>query len=91
MTFYDLATSGESAELKRLWVSPEYIDLSVGRDLFRHAKSRASFLGSKMLHIESELKAEDFYLKMGARSVGETVFENFGTSRTLPLMSAGIL
>jgi hypothetical protein len=54
--------------------------------LFDHAVRRAAALGAKTLSIEADPNAEGFYRRMGARRVGENVYEIEGHRRELPLL-----
>ncbi len=88
--FYALAGRGLTLELEHLWVSPEYIGSGVGRSLFEHALGRAASLGAETLRLEADPNAEGFYRRMGARRVGENVYEIEGQRRVLPLMVVGL-
>ena len=57
-------------------------------------ESGAAALGFQSLEIESDPKAEGFYLRMGARRVGAALTELEGERRELPILvceSAGRL
>jgi predicted N-acetyltransferase YhbS len=69
-----------------VWVSPEHIGAGIGRALFDHAVRRAAALGAATLIIEADPNAEGFYRRMGARRVGENVYEIEGHRRELPLL-----
>ncbi len=84
--FYALVGEGQRVELEHLWVSPEHIGTGLGRTLFDHAVRRASSLGASSLGIEAEPNAEGFYRRMGARRVGENVYEIEGHRRELPVL-----
>jgi GNAT superfamily N-acetyltransferase len=84
--FYALVERGREVELEHLWVSPEQIGTGIGRALFEHAVRRAAALGAKTLSIEADPNAEGFYRRMGARRVGENVYEIEGHRRELPLL-----
>ena len=85
--FYAITGTGRELELEHLWVSPAWIGSGAGRMLFEHAVDKATSLGASTVKIESDPNAEGFYLRMGARRVGENVYEIEGQSRVLPLMS----
>ena len=84
--FYALVERGRTVELEHLWVSPDHIGTGVGRVLFDHAVRRAAALGAATLSIEADPNAEGFYRRMGARRVGENVYEIDGQKRELPLL-----
>jgi GNAT superfamily N-acetyltransferase len=85
--FYALTGAGGELELEHLWVSPGWIGSGVGRLLFEHAMREAARLGASAVAIEADPNAEGFYLKMGARRVGEIVYEIEGRERELPLLT----
>jgi len=72
-------------ELAHLWVRPAHMGRGVGRRLFEHAvrqlRERAPGVA---LHIEADPHAEAFYVKMGARRVGEITREWPGLTRVVP-------
>ena len=74
-------------DLDHLWVRPEHIGHGIGRLLFGHAVShvRAKAAGIT-LGIESDPKAEGFYVRMGARRVGTIVRDWKGLRRELPYL-----
>ncbi len=84
--FYALVGRGREVELEHLWVLQEHIGTGIGRALFDHAVSRAAALGAAILSIEADPNAEGFYRRMGARRVGENVYEIEGHRRELPLL-----
>jgi GNAT superfamily N-acetyltransferase len=84
--FYALEGTGLKLELEHLWVSPAWIGSGAGRLLFEHAMDRAASRGAKRVEIEADPNAEGFYLRMGARRVGENVYEIEGQRRVLPRM-----
>ena len=88
--FYALLKRGREVELEHLWVSPEHIGTGVGRALFDHAVHKAAALGATTLSIEADPNAEGFYRRMGARRVGENVYEIEGHRRELPLLIVDI-
>jgi GNAT superfamily N-acetyltransferase len=88
--FYALSGEGREMELEHLWVLPEFIGTGVGRALFDHAVSRAAASGAEVLGIESDPNAEGFYLRMGARRVGEVSYAMDGQRRTLPLLAVDV-
>ena len=85
--FYALIGTGGKLALEHLWVSPGWIGSGVGRLLFEHASREAALRGASVVEIEADPNAEGFYLRMGARRVGENVYEIEGRKRTLPLLA----
>jgi GNAT superfamily N-acetyltransferase len=85
--FYALTGAGCELELEHLWVSPGWIGSGVGRLLFEHAMREAARRGASAVAIEADPNAEGFYLRMGARRVGENVYEIEGRKRKLPLLT----
>lgn len=85
--FYALTRTGHKLELEHLWVSPVWIGSGIGRLLFEHAMRKAASRGASAVEIEADPNAEGFYLRMGARRVGENVYEIEGRRRVLPLMA----
>jgi predicted N-acetyltransferase YhbS len=57
----------------------------VGRALLRDAVDRARLAGARTLHIEADPYAEAFYLRFGARRVGEVPSGSLA-GRMLPLL-----
>jgi len=84
--FYILIDSGEKAILDHMWLKPSYIGRGVGRELFAHAVETAISLGASSIEIEADPNAEGFYLRMGARKIGENQYEIEGSPRVLPLL-----
>jgi GNAT superfamily N-acetyltransferase len=84
--FYALTGAGGELELEHLWVSPGWIGSGVGRLLFEHAMREAASRRASAVEIEADPNAEGFYLRMGARRVGENVYVIEGQRRVLPLM-----
>ena len=88
--FYALTSASSELELEHLWVLPGWIGSGVGRLLFEHAVREAARQGATAVAIEADPNAEGFYLRMGARRVGENVYEIVGRKRKLPLLSVEI-
>ncbi len=84
--FYALTFEDGKAEFEHLWVRPDQIGQGVGRKLFEHAISKAASMNASVVEIASDPNAEGFYLKMGARRIGEIVSEIEGSKRALPLL-----
>jgi GNAT superfamily N-acetyltransferase len=62
---------GETIILQNLFIDPSIIRSGAGAALWRHLLETAAALGCRMVTLESDPHAEGFYLKMGARRVGE--------------------
>jgi ribosomal protein S18 acetylase RimI-like enzyme len=88
--FYALVGEGPQLELEYLWVLPETMGTGVGRALFDHALRMAAATGAAAVRIEADPHAEGFYKRMGARRVGEEVYEHDGQRRLLPLLVADL-
>lgn len=71
------------AMLENVWVDPRHHGLGIGRALVQHALSEAQGL----IAVVSDPNAEEFYVKLGARRVGEVNAPMPGApERTLPLL-----
>jgi GNAT superfamily N-acetyltransferase len=84
--FYGLRDEGRKAFLDHLWVIPDRIGTGVGRALFMHAAELAAKMKAEVIELESDPNAEKFYERMGARRIGETIFDIAGQRRILPIM-----
>jgi GNAT superfamily N-acetyltransferase len=84
VAFYAVTGEGAARGLEHFWVAPAHIGTGVGRRLFAHLTDRLRAEGVTTLRIESDPNAEGFYLKAGARRVGEVPSTPPG--RTLPLL-----
>ena len=71
--FYALRRKGDRMDLLHMWVRPDWMGRGVGRSLFLHAVERTKALGLRALEIESDPKAEGFYLRLGAHRIGMSV------------------
>lgn len=83
IAFYSISVSEK--KLDALFIHPEYIGKGLGRVLWLDLLRKAKQLHMEELMIDSDPYAEAFYLKMGAKRIGEiqsTVF----TDRHLPLL-----
>jgi GNAT superfamily N-acetyltransferase len=77
----------ETAVLDSLFVNPDTIRSGVGRALWLHALETAAALGCRVMRFDSDPHAEGFYLKMGARRIGEKPAPQPGEpDRVLPVM-----
>jgi len=82
---YSLRTlDDDTCEIEHFWLLPEYIGKGFGRRMFDHLLEIASQSGAKNIRIVSDPNAEGFYLKMGARKVGEE--ESSIKGRALPIL-----
>lgn len=73
--------------LEHFWVDPDRFGKGLGRELFRHASARAAETGARRMEILSDPAAEPFYLRMGARRIGEVSAPIVGNAeRVLPRM-----
>ena len=85
--FYNLTPrSEEEVELEHLFIELEFIGQGFGKMLWRHATGEARKLGFSRMQVLSDPYAEEFYLAMGAKRVGE-VISSIRQGRMLPLMS----
>lgn len=75
-------------ELVHMWIDPQHIGAGVGRLLFDHAVRTARSIGGSSLRIVSDPHAAGFYLRMGARCVGEV--PSIPEGRMLPLLALEI-
>lgn len=84
--YYALGPPAEGrVEVDALFVEPASMGHGYGRLLMDHAKQRALELGCTHVEIASDPNALGFYLKMGARQVGERASESI-LNRWLPLL-----
>ncbi len=90
VAFYSLKQDAEAWWLDNLWVRPDAIGQGIGAALLRHAGMRARRAGASALRVESDPHAVGFYVKMGARMVGERRTEVDGQARVLPILEIGL-
>jgi N-acetylglutamate synthase-like GNAT family acetyltransferase len=69
--FYTLLFDGDCARIEHLFVDPAKMGRGVGKALLQHAIASARQQGSRIIDIDADPYAEDFYLKNGAQRVGE--------------------
>ena len=87
--FIGLEIEDDSCLLSNLFIDPNEIGKGYGRRLWQYMLEVAKELNAHSILIHSDPYAEDFYLAMGARRIGEiesTVFEG----RKLPLLEIPI-
>lgn len=81
-----LAAGDAKWTLEHFWVRPSAMGRGVGRALFERARALAAQAGAAVLEIDADPNAEPFYLRMGARRVGEVRTEIEGQPRVRPLL-----
>ncbi len=82
---YALACESGRCELEHFWVAPHAMGCGVGAALFADARRCAAKLGAREIAIDSDPNAVGFYLRLGARPVGETAAPIEGApDRVLP-------
>ena len=78
-----LQQSDDHAMLEHVWVDPRCHRMGIGRALVEHARGHAR----GVIAIVADPNAEEFYVKLGARRVGEVAAPMPGApARSLPLM-----
>ncbi len=82
--FYGFRVVDEEPFLYDFWVDPGFIRTGIGRALWHHAIGIARAHDYVYFLVESDPNAEAFYIRMGARRVGERVSSDSG--RHLPLL-----
>jgi GNAT superfamily N-acetyltransferase len=85
--YYRIGGPPPTGLLMDLFVDPQAIGTGIGRALWEHATNAGRERGYQTLNLESDPNAEGFYLRMGARRVGE---REVSPNRLLPLMSADL-
>ncbi len=60
----------ENARLEHVWIDPDYQRQGIGRAIIARALETAADAGARVLMIESDPYAEQFYLKLGAHRTG---------------------
>lgn len=83
--FYALAGEGAVGDLVDLFVEPAAIGSGVGGALMANALSTATSEGWERLRIEADPNARPFYVRYGARAVGEVPSGSI-PGRMLPLL-----
>jgi len=82
--FYGFLILDKEPFLYDFWVDPPFIGTGIGRTLWHHANGVARAHDYAHFLIESDPNAEAFYIRMGARRIGERVSPDSG--RYLPLL-----
>ncbi|MDR0270417.1 GNAT family N-acetyltransferase [Paenibacillus sp.] len=83
--FLGLERKNDTCLLNNLFIDPEGIGKGYGKALWQHMLKVVKGLNVRSVQIHSDPHAENFYLAMGAKWIGEvesTIFEG----RKLPLM-----
>lgn len=83
--FYAVTGDGPTREIEHLWVAPGWMGRGVGRLMVEHLVARARAAGVEELRVVSDPNAAGFYLRMGARQVGEQASVPAG--RRLPVLA----
>ena len=83
--FYSLKPRDGGLELDLLFIEPRFIRRGIGAQLMSHALQQAAALGYRRLIIESDPGAEGFYVRSGARRIGQ-VPSTVESGRLLPLL-----
>ncbi len=81
---YALGGSGDEREIEHFWVLPECHGRGIGRELFDHAVATTRANGARMIRVVSDPNAEAFYVRMGAKRVGQESSKPEG--RQLPVL-----
>ncbi|GIN87604.1 N-acetyltransferase [Heyndrickxia sporothermodurans] len=76
-------------KLDSLFIHPEYIGKGLGKILWKDLMNKAEQLNITEFTLDSEPHAEGFYLKMGAKRIGDTPSTIF-PGRSLPLLSVNV-
>jgi ribosomal protein S18 acetylase RimI-like enzyme len=84
--FYALAARRTPWLLEHLWVDPEHQRHGWGRRLLSHALDAAREGGASAVEVEADPNAVGFYLRAGARIVGERPGVVAGQARRLPVL-----
>ena len=88
IAFYSFSLTNN--KLEAMFIDPDYIGKGVGKIMWTHLMNKAKELGINEFTLDSEPKAEGFYLKMGAIKMGyspSTVFPD----RKLPRMRVQVI
>jgi ribosomal protein S18 acetylase RimI-like enzyme len=82
-----LETRGHDASLEHLWVAPGLQRHGIGRTLVERVLTLAASAGVRRVEVESDPFAKGFYLRLGARRLGERPAPMPGApARVLPLL-----
>lgn len=84
--FSRVALRADHSQLSDLWVEPTVMGSGIGRALWAAAIEVARTLPFDQLRLAADPNAESFYVRMGARRIGEVESEVVN-GRRLPLMA----
>ncbi len=87
--FLGMEVEDDRCLLKDLFIEPEAIGKGYGRALWMHMMKVARELGVRTVSIHSDPFAENFYLAMGAKRIGE-IDSTVIPGRKLPLLEVAI-
>lgn len=88
LAFYSITLNEK--KLEALFIDPEHIGKGLGKLLWLDLLSKAKQLNIEEFTFDSDPNAEAFYVKMGAKRIGETPSTVF-PDRRLPLMSVTVV
>lgn len=82
-----LESRGHEGQLEHLWVAPELHRRGIGRALATRALELAAGTGLRSVTVASDPSAKDFYVRLGARAVGQEAAPMPGApDRVLPVL-----
>ncbi len=84
--FYGLEGTPPKLILEGFWVKPEAMGKGIGRALFQHMLQIAFSLKAQFVEWESDPNAYPFYVRMGAKTVGQRIYDLDGKKRELPIL-----
>jgi GNAT superfamily N-acetyltransferase len=87
--FHGVTVDGRGAELEWLFVAPDAIRTGVGQELYEDAARTAVAAGATKLRIQADPHAVPFYVRMGARLVGEVPSASI-PGRMIPVLEADL-
>lgn len=87
--FYQVHGTPPAGILGHMWVTPSKIGRGTGRVLWADALKTAQRNGFEHIEIDADPHAEGFYIRMGARKIGE-VESSVIPGRMLPLMRVDV-
>ena len=84
MAIIRISQKKKNAILDNLFILPEYIGKGFGKYLMSHFLNRMKNEKFEKVTLDSEPHAENFYLKIGFKKIGE--FETSIKNRFMPIM-----
>ena len=87
--FYAVTGDRPGREIEHLWVAPGWMGHGVGRRMVEHLLERARAAGADEVRVVSDPHAAGFYMRMGARQVGEE--PSVPAGRRLPVLVIPLL